>query len=168
MKIPLIIALSVLSAPVQSRPPQKVPIATASLGNLRIEIVKVEQTTSAVDSFDGPSRSHLRGRVYLRIRNIGDFPVCSVLLPSMEEYKGSELQYAQELKTGLKYNPKTKSLAPGVESSGYFDFRPSPQQRDYVFVLQERNGGQRCGEATKAEDAVLDAPVARLPLPKTQ
>jgi hypothetical protein len=168
MKLPLIIVLLVLSAPVQSRPPQKVPIATASLGNLRIEILKVEQTTLVVDSFNGPSSSQVRGRVYLRIRNIGDSRVCSDLLPSMEEYKGSELQYAQELKTGLKYNPRTKSVPPGTESSGYLDFKPSPQLRDYILVLQERNGGQRCGKATKADDAVADGPVARLPLPKTR
>jgi hypothetical protein len=162
----LIVAVLVVSAPVRSGTPQKALSATALLGNLRVEILKVEQTELVGDSFTGPSISRQFGRVYLNIRNIGDFRVCGTLMPSIEEYKDSELQYTQKLKSGFTYNPKIKNLAPRAEVSGYYDFKPSPQKRDYVLILRERDGTQRCNKITNAERSGSGTYTVRLPLPK--
>jgi hypothetical protein len=161
----LIVAVLVVGAPIRSGTPQKAPSATALLGNLRVEILKVEQTELVADSFTGPSSSRKFGRIYLNIKNIGDFPVCGTLMLSIEEYKDSELQYTQKLKNGFTHNPKIENLAPGVEVSGYYDFKPSPQKRDYVLVLQERDETQRCDKPADVEHS-SGSHSARLPLSK--
>jgi hypothetical protein len=160
----LIVALSLISAPDRSGASQKVPISTAVLGNLKIEILRVDQTVLIGDSLIGRSSFQRFGKVYVKIRNVGDFPACAALTPSLEEYRGSELQFTQQLKTGLAHNPQIKNLAAGAEASGYYDFKPSPQKRNYILVLQQRNHTQRCDKPTNAEDAASNAPTARLPL----
>ena len=162
--VALAVLLFVVWTAAESESVPKAPITFALLGNLKIEVSKVEQVELIADSLTGPSSSRHFGRVYVTIRNVGDFLVCAALTPSIEEYQSSELQYTQRLKTGFAHNPQIKNLAPGAEASGYYGFKPSPQKRDYVFVLQERNGTQRCEKPSKAEDAASSPPTARLPL----
>ena len=118
------------------------------------------------DSFDGETISHHQfGYIYLHFKNLGDFPVCVSLVPAVEEYKGSELQYTQALKTGFAYNPKIENLKRGGETSGYYDFRPSPQKRTYVLVLQQAARTQECGERSEAKNATTsERPSVRFPL----
>jgi hypothetical protein len=73
-------------------------------------------------------------------------------MPFVEEYKGSELQYRQPLKTGFTYNPKIDSPKPGAETTGYYDFRPSPLKRTYVLILQQRAETQKCGETSESRN----------------
>jgi hypothetical protein len=133
------------------------------LGNLKIEISKVGQIALVGDSFSGPSSYREVGKIYLHIMNVGKFPVCSRIVPSVEEYKGSELWYTMSLKTGLYYNPKIQHLKPGAEAAGYFDFKPSPQRRDYVLVLEEQNETQTCEDSGKVtKDPALPKKTVRL------
>ncbi len=115
------------------------------LGKLKISVVKTDQTVLIADSFIGPSTYLRLGQIYMSIQDIGDFPVCAMFVPSVEEYKGAEWQYTQPIKTGFAYNPKIEKLRPGAVTSGYYDFRPSPQKRDYVLVLQQVGHTQKCG-----------------------
>ncbi len=86
-------------------------------------------------------------------------------MPSVEEYKGSELQYTQPLKTGFAYNPRIENLKPGGETSGYYDFRPSPQKRSYALILQQAALTQKCGEGGKTKNATTsEGPSVRFPL----
>jgi hypothetical protein len=135
------------------------------LGNLKIRVVKTEQTVLIADSFIGPSTYLQVGQIYVRIQNSGDFPVCASLVPTVEEYKGAEWTYTQPIQTGFAYNPKIEKLRPGAQASGRYDFRPSPQKRDYVLVLQQAGQTQKCG-ARGADNnaAALDARTVRLSL----
>ena len=145
---------------------QKASSCSESLGQLQITVSKVEQYTMVGDSFDGRTTSYNQfGYIYLHFKNVGHLPVCVSLLPSVEEYKGSELQYTQPLKTGFAYNPKIENLKPGRETSGYYDFRPSPQKRTYVLILQQDGQRQKCGEGDKTKDAATsEGPSVRFPL----
>ena len=169
----VLFAMFLSSAPGRSGFARKPPAASALLGNLKIEISKVDRSVVVGDSFSGPSSYQQFGKVHVKIRNVGDFPACAVLVPSIEEYKGSELQYTQELKTDLPYNPKIKNLAPGTEASGYYDFTPSPQKRDYVLVLGERDARQHCKTLKNVQsrhagsDSVSGTQTVRLPLTNT-
>ena len=152
---------------------QQAPSVSALLGNLKVEISGVDRSVLIGDSFSGPSSYQQFGKVHVKIRNVGDFPACVVLVPLIEEYKDSKLQYRQELKTGLPYNPKIKHLIPGTETSGYYDFTPSPQKRDYVLVLGERDATQRCDPMNNTKssetspDTLSDTQTVRLPLTNT-
>ncbi len=135
------------------------------LGNLKISVVKTDPTVLIADSFIGPSTYLRLGQIYVSIQNVGDFPVCATLVPSVEEYKGAEWQYTQPIKTGFAYNPTIEKLRPGAQTSGYYDFRPSPQKRDYVLVLDQAGQTQKCGARSEDKNAAaLDARTVRLSL----
>jgi hypothetical protein len=140
----VLISLMFMTISAEVSLPQKPPASSSRLGNLRIEISKVDQTVMVGDSFSGLSSYRMLGKIYLKIRNDGDFPACVAIVPTVEEYKGSELQHTQSLRTALAYNPKIQNLPPGAETSGYYEFNPSPQIRNYALVLQERNETQPC------------------------
>ena len=147
---------------------QKMPVPSALLGNLKIEISKIEQTTMVGDALKGLSTYRPTGAVYLKIKNIGDFSVCATILASVEEYKGSELQYTQWLSIGLPYNPQIQNLPPGTEVSGYYDFKPSAQKRNYVLVLEQRGVTQRCKPSSRVtEDSNTGTKSARLAFPSS-
>ncbi|MGB7753241.1 MAG: hypothetical protein WCF88_16925 [Candidatus Acidiferrales bacterium] len=145
---------------------QTAPAPAKKLGELEITVSKVEQFSMTGDRFDGgPISSSLVGRIYLRFKNVGDSRVCTSLVPSVEEYKGAEWQYTQPIKTGFAYNPKIEKLTPGAETSGCYDFRPSPQKRDYVLVLQQVARTQDCGKRSESKNATTsDAPSVRFSL----
>jgi hypothetical protein len=170
----VLFAMFLFSAPGRSGLVREPPAASALLGNLKIKISKVDRSVQIGDSFSGSSSDQQFGKVHVKIRNVGDFPACAALVPSIEEYKGSELQYTQDLKTDLHYNPKIKNLAPGAEASGYYDFTPSPQKRDYVLVLGERDATQRCNTLKNAKssdtgfETVSGSRIVRLPLKNTR
>jgi hypothetical protein len=86
-------------------------------------------------------------------------------VPSVEELKGTEWQYTQPIKTGSAYNHKIEKLRPGAETTGYYDFRPSPQHRDYVLVLQQLIQTQKCDNRSEHKNATTsDAPSVRFSL----
>lgn len=145
---------------------QRTSSSPENLGQLQITVSKVELYTMAGDRFDrGPISYYQFGYIYLHFKNVGNFPVCVSLTPFVEEYQGSELQHTQPLKTGFAHNPKIENLKPGGESSGYYDFRPSPQNRTYVFVLREQGPMQQCEEQSKSKNATTsDGPSVRFPL----
>ncbi len=122
------------------------------------------------DRFDGgPVSSDRVGRIYLRVRNVGDFPACASFVPSLEEYKRAKWQYTQPIKTGFAYNPKIEKLRPGAETTGYYDSRPSPQARDYVLVLQQVARTQDCGKRSESKNATApDAPSVRFSLSRSR
>src|SRR5271170_2025214 len=134
--MPVVAAALILNGLISAFP-QTVSATPEKLGQLEITVSKVEQFTMIADRFDGTAISSGRrvGRIYLHFKNVGDFPVCTSLVPSVEEYKGAEWQYTQPITTGFAYNPKIERLRPGAVTSGYYDFQPSPQKRDYVLVL---------------------------------
>jgi len=146
--------------------PQTAPAPAKKLGELEITVSKVEQFSMTGDRFDGgPISSSLVGRIYLRFKNVGDYPVCASLVPSVEAYKGAEWQYTQPIKTGFAYNPKIEKLTPGAETSGYYDFQPSPQKRDYVLVLRQNTQTQKCGKTSENKNATTsNAPSVRFSL----
>src|ERR1700735_814967 len=139
---------------------QKTPAPSASLGNLKIEISKIEKTTMVGDALKGLSTY---GEIHVKIKNIGEFPVCAKIVASVEQYKSSELQYTQLLNVGLPYNPEIQNLPPGTEVSGYYDFKPSAQKRNYVLVLEQRGATQRCKPSSGVtEDSNLGTKSVRL------
>jgi hypothetical protein len=162
----LAVALALILSGLDSASPQTVSAPPEKLGQLQITVSKVEQYTMIGDRFDGgPIRYRPFGYIYLHFKNVGPLPVCVSLVPSVEEYKGSEPQYKQPLKTGFAYNPKIENLKPGRETSGYYDFQPSPQKRTYVLMLQQAGQTQKCGEGGKTESAATsEGPSARFPL----
>jgi hypothetical protein len=97
----LIIVLVLSTSDAGGGPPQKTPASAAPLGNLKIEISKVAQTMMVGDAFTGPSIYALLGQIYLRIKNVGNLPVCSKIVASVEEYKDSELRYTQSQRSSL-------------------------------------------------------------------
>ena len=153
-----VVALALILDGLVSASPQTSSIPSEKLGQLQITVSKVEQYTMAGDRFDGGPISYRQfGYIHLHFKNVGGFAVCVSLMPFVEEYKGSELQYTQPLKTGFAYNPKIENLKPGRETSGYYDFRPSPQKRTYVLVLQQRAPTQGCGERSEGGSATTSA-----------
>jgi hypothetical protein len=162
----VVVASALILNGLVSASPQTSSVTPEKLGQLEITVSKVEQFSMVGDRFDGgPVSYSLAGRVYLRLKNIGDFPVCASLVPSVEEYKGAQWQYTQTIKTGFAYNPKIEKLRPGAETMGYYDFRPSPQKRDYVLVLQQLAAMQDCGETSESKNApTSDAPSVRFSL----
>jgi hypothetical protein len=161
-----VVALALVSYGFVEATPQIGSAPTKVLGQLEITVSKVEQYTAAGDRFDGgPISYHQFGYIYLHVKNVGEFPVCVSLVPSVEEYKGSELQYTQQLKTGFGYNPKIQDLQPGQEVSGSYEFNPSPQKRAYVLVLQQRGRTQTCGKRNESRNVKMsDAPSLRFAL----
>jgi hypothetical protein len=149
-----------------SAPPQSASATPKKLGQLEITLSKVEQYSMVADTFNRrTTSSHRVGLIDLRFKNLGDIPICATLVPSVEEYKGTEWQYTQPIKTGFAYNPKIEKLRPGAETTGYYDFRPSPQQRDYVLVLQQLVQTQKCGNRSEHKNATTsDAPSVRFSL----
>lgn len=169
----LVVAAALILSGLVSALAQSLSAMPQKLGQLEITVSKVEQFSMIADTFDGRTTSSQRlGRIYLRVRNVGDFPVCASLVPSVEEYKGAEWQYTQTIKTGFAYNPKIEKLMPGAETTGYFHFEPSPQKRDYVLVLQQHARTQKCDKTGDSGNATTsEAPTARFPLsenPKQQ
>jgi hypothetical protein len=163
----LIVALALIFDGFVGASPKAVSVPTQSLGKLEITVSKLEQGTMIADRFDGGPAvsSYPVGRIYLHFKNVGDFPVCASLVPSVEEYKGSEWMYTQPIKIGFAYNPKIENLMPGAEKWGYYDFGPSPQKRGYVLVLQQFAQSQKCGETRKNKNAITsDAPSVRFSL----
>jgi hypothetical protein len=146
--------------------PQTAPAPTEKLGELEITVSKVEQFSLTGDRFDGgPISSSPVSRISLRFKDVGDFPVCASLVPSVEEYKGAEWQYTQTIKTGFAYNPKIEKLRPRAETTGRYDFRPSPQKRVYVLVLQQAARTQDCQKRSESKNATTsDAPSVRFSL----
>jgi len=144
--------------------PQTVLATPRKLGQLEVTVSKVEQYLMVADTFDGrTTSSHRVGLIYLRFKNVGDSPRCATLVPSVEEYKGAEWQYTQPIKTGFAYNPTIEKLRPGAETTGYYDFRPSPHKRDYVLVLQQLVQTQTCGNTSEKKNATTsDAPSVRI------
>jgi hypothetical protein len=165
----LFIALAHMLSGRVSASPQTFPVAPQKLGQLEVTVSKIEQFSMTGDRFDGgPITSSLVGRIYLPFKNVGDSPVCASLLPSVEEYKGAEWQYTQTIKTGFAYNPKIEELRPGKETSGYYDFRPSPQSRDYVLDLQQIARTQDCGKRSESKNAATSgAPSGRFSLSRS-
>src|SRR5271156_1172078 len=163
--MPLVSSALILSGLVGASP-QSVPATPQKLGQLEITVSKVEQFSMTGDRFDGgPISSSLVGRIYLRFKNVGDYPVCASLVPSVEAYKGAEWQYTQPIKTGFAYNPKIEKLTPGAETSGYYDFQPSPQKRDYVLVLRQTTQTQKSGKTSENKNATTsNAPSVRFSL----
>jgi hypothetical protein len=161
-----VVALALVSYGFVEATPQTGPAPTKALGQIEVTVSKVEQYTMIGDRFDGRPSTYLQfGRIYLRFKNVGDFPVCVPLLPFVEEYKGAELQYTQPLKTGFAYNPQIENLKPGEEISGHYDFRPSPQKRTYFLILRQAGRTQSCGEGGKTENAAMsEGPSVRLSL----
>jgi hypothetical protein len=161
-----VVASAVILNGLVSASPQTVLATREKLGQLEITVSRVEQFSMTADRFDGrPNSTDRIGRIYLHFKNVGDFPVCASLVPSVEEFKGAEWQYTQPIKTGFAYNPKIEKLRPGVETSGYYDFRPSPQKRDYVLVLQLLAQTQKCGDVSESNKATTsDSPTVRFSL----
>jgi hypothetical protein len=159
----VVVALALVSDGFLHATPQTGSVPTKVLGPLEITVSKVEQYTAAGDRFDGGPISYYQfGYIYLHFKNVGDSRACVSLVPSVEEYKGSELQYTQQLQTGFGYNPKIQDLQPGRETSGYYEFHPSPQRRAYVLVLQQRSRTQTCGQRNQSRNVKMsDAPSVR-------
>lgn len=130
---------------------QAVTPETKRLGNLELSVSKVEHSILIADSFTGPTHYTSIAQVYLRIRNVGEFPICAELIPTVEEYKDSELWNTEPIKTGLPGNPKVRNLKPGEESKGRYDFELSPVRRAYVLVLQLRDKSQGCEKDRKSK-----------------
>jgi hypothetical protein len=161
-----VVALALGSYGFVEATPQTGPAPTKALGQIEVTVSKVEQYTMVGDSFNGRTTSYNQsGYIYLHFKNVGHLPVCVSLLPSVEEYKRSELQYTQPLKTGFAYNPKIENLNPGRETSGYYDFQPSPQKRSYDLILQQAAQTQKCGAGGKTNNATTsEGPSVRFPL----
>lgn len=139
------------------------------LGRLQISVTKFEQFILVGDSFTGPTHYDRIGHVYLRIRNVGDFPICAELVPTVEEYKNSELWNIKPVKTGFRDDPKVRQLEPGGESTGSYSFQLSPAQRTYVLVLEQREKSQGCGEQRRDRKTFVTGTRAlRLALGATQ
>jgi hypothetical protein len=162
----LVVALAHMLSGLLSASPQTVPAAPQKLGQLEIIVSKVERFSMIADTFDGRTTSSSRvGRIYLRIKNVGDFPVCTSLVPSVEEFKGTEWQYTQPIKTGFAYNPKIEKLRPAAETTGYYDFRPSPQNRAYVLVLRQGVQTQKCSKTSERKNTTMsDGPTVQFSL----
>src|SRR5271170_5861083 len=164
---PLVFILAMILDGFVSAYPQTVAAPSEKLGQVEITVSKVEQGSMIADRFDGgpPASSYPEGRIYLQFKNVGDIPVCVEFVPAVEEYKASELQYTQPIKTGFAYNPQIENLKVGAESSGYYDFRPSPQKRDYVLVLRQAAQTQKCGKKRETRNTrTSDAPTVRFSL----
>ncbi len=162
-----LVAIALILNGLVSAASQTVAATPEKLGQLEITVSKVEQFSLTADRFDGgPISSDRVGRIYLRFKNVGNSPVCAWLVPSVEEYKGAEWQYTQTIKTGFAYNPKIEKLRPGTETSGYYDFRPSPQKRNYALVLQQTDETQNCEERNRSKGATMsDVSTVRFSLP---
>jgi hypothetical protein len=160
---PLVFTLTLILDGFVSAYPQTVAAPSEKLGQLEITVSKVERFSMIADRFDGvPSSYDYVGRIYLLFKNVGDFPVCALLVPSVEEYEGAKWQYTQPIKTGFAYNPQIENLKAGAETSGYYDFRPSPQKRDYVLVLRQAAQTQKCGKKRETRNTrTSDAPTVR-------
>ena len=159
-----VVALALILNGLVSAFPQTVLATPEKLGQLEITNSKVEQFSMTGDRFDGgPTFARPAGHIYLRFKNAGGFPVCAALVPSVAAYKGADWQHTQQVKTGFAYNPQIEELRPGKETMGYYDFRPSPQKRDYVLVLQQVARTQDCGKRSESKNATTsDAPSVRL------
>jgi hypothetical protein len=162
----LVVTLALILDGFVSAYPQTAPAPTEKLGQLEITVSKVEQFSVTADTFDGrTTSSHLVGRIYLHFKNVGDSAVCTSLVPFLEEYKGAEWQYTQKIKTDSAYNSQIEVLMPGAETTGYFDFQPSSQKREYVLVLQQVTRTQACGKMSERKNATKsDAPTVRFSL----
>lgn len=133
---------------------QAVSVTPEKRGQLEITVSRVEQFSMTGDRFEAdPISSPLVGHVYLRFKNLGDFPVRAALVASVDEYKGAEWQSTQPIKTGFAYSTKIEKLRPRAETAGQYDFRPSPQQRVYVLVLQQLAPSQECGKSSESRTA---------------
>lgn len=163
--MPLFAAALILNGLV-SASPQSASATPHKLGQLEITVAKVEQCSMVADTFARrTTSSHRVGLIDFGFRNAGDIPSCAPLVPSVEELKGTEWQYTQPIKTGSAYNHKIEKLRPGAETTGYYDFRPSPQQRDYVLDLQQLVQTQKSGNRSEHKNApTSDAPSVRFSL----
>jgi hypothetical protein len=94
----LVVALALLFNGFAGASPQTGSTPTEMLGQLEITVSKVELFTLIADRFVGGSGSFSQfGRVHLHFKDKGNSPVCVSLIASVEEYKGTELQYVQPL-----------------------------------------------------------------------
>jgi hypothetical protein len=143
----VIVLLSLLISRQDSVFPQTAQTKTERLGNLEVGISKVEQSTLIGDNFHGSTHYEHIVSVYVRFKNVGNFRVCGQLIPSVEEYKDSELWNTEPIKTG--FPPEIHNLKPGDESTRLYQFQLSPGRRTYVLVLEQPSRSQGCGAQRK-------------------
>ncbi len=143
---------------------------TRRLGQLEITVTKTRWWVLIGDNFYGPSTYEDQARVSLRITNVGNFPVCAKIHPSLEEYKNSEFLNTDSAKSEQANAPKVEHLAPGEQITGSYTFIITPiitasQARNYVLVLEQPNRSQGCGERRKDKNTfVHGATLIRFPL----
>jgi len=119
------------------------------LGQLEIIATDIQHIAFIGDSFPGPSKYSESIRVFVRIKNVGDSPVCAKLIPTIEEYKGSELWRTDPVKPEYALVPEVRNLSPGKAISGSYMFELEPAKRKYILVIEQKSAGQSCGDMQK-------------------
>jgi|SRR5271165_2993227 len=143
----------------------KAPIG--KLGQLEVCVTRVKQWAMIADSFTGPSTYERFAQVNLRITNVGNFPVCARIRPSVEQYEDSEISDTQPIESVNVHAPKMDHLAPGGNATGYysFKFKPASAKSRYVLVLEQLNRSQGCDEQRKDKNTFVSGDKSiRLPL----
>ncbi len=138
---------------------------TAQMGQLEIRATHIKHRMAIADSFTGPSQYPEWIEVYVSVKNVGKSPVCTKLIPTIEEYKGLELWRTDPVKPEYLRLPKVRNLAPGKMISGSYTFEPEPVKRKYILVIEQKSLSQSCEETEKVQTTVISTPrVVRIPL----
>jgi hypothetical protein len=138
---------------------------TAQLRQLEIRATRIKAQMIISDSFTGPSKYTDRIKVHVSIKNVGNSAACAELLPTIEEYKGSELWRVDPVKQEYSRMPRVRNLAPGETITGSYAFEPEPVNRKYVLVVEQKGSSQSCGETQKDHATVISTlRIVRLPL----
>ena len=123
------------------------------LGQLEIIATDIQHIAFIGDSFPGPSKYSESIRVFVRIKNVGDSPVCAKLIPTIEEYKGSELWRTDPVKPEYALVPEVRNLSPGKAISGSYMFELEPAKRNTSWSSNKRARAKAAGICKKIRNA---------------